>query len=101
VTNANGEEVGRAAAGWSTDLASEEFRSLSPNQMLLETMARQTGGQLVALNHLKDFVRQLPYRHAPVMEQWVRPLWHTPVLFAFALICFLAEWGLRRSKGMP
>src|SRR5262249_34202966 len=28
VTNAEGTEVGRASAGWSTDMAAEEFRSL-------------------------------------------------------------------------
>jgi hypothetical protein len=101
VTNSDGSEVGQAAAGWSTDLAGEEFRSLSPNLSLLETLAQRTGGQVISLNNLKSFINQLPYRHAPVMEPWTRPLWHTPVMFGFALLCFLAEWGLRRWKGMP
>jgi uncharacterized membrane protein len=101
VTNAAGVEIGRTATGWSTDLAADEFRSLCPNVSLLETLAKQTGGQVVPFNELKAFVRQLPYRHAPVMEPWIRPLWHTPLMFGFALACFLAEWGLRRWKGMP
>ena len=46
-------------------------------------------------------VRRLPELRAPVMETWSFPAWHTPVLFAFALACLLAEWGLRRWKGMP
>ena len=37
---------------------------------------------------------------APVTENWLRPLWHTPTMFLFALCCFIAEWGLRRWKGM-
>ena len=35
------------------------------------------------------------------MEAWTYPFWHTPGMFALALACFLAEWGLRRWKGMP
>src|SRR5262249_35145349 len=40
VTNSTGAEVGRATAGWTTDLAAEEFRSLTPNMALLETLAQ-------------------------------------------------------------
>jgi uncharacterized membrane protein len=101
VTNAAGEDVGRAAAGWSTDLAAEEFRSLNPNVALLEFIARKTGGELVPAGKLDQFARGLPHRHAPIMESWTWPLWHTPAMFAFPLACFLSEWGLRRWKGMP
>jgi hypothetical protein len=101
VTNAAGAEIGRTAAGWSIDLAGDEFRSLSPNLPLLETLAKRTGGQVVSVSDLRSFVKQLPYRHAPVMEAWIRPLWHTPAMFGFALLCFITEWGLRRWKGMP
>ncbi len=101
VTNAVGAEVGRATTGWSTDLAAEEFRSLTPNVALLENLARQTGGEMVTANSLAEFARKLPNRHAPVMEAWTFPLWHTPVMFAFALACLLAEWGVRRWKGVP
>jgi hypothetical protein len=99
-TNA-GADLGRAAAGWSTDLAAEEFRSLTPNVALLEDIARKTGGQVVAASDLDSLVRRLPQLSAPVMETWSYPAWHTPVMFAFALACLLAEWGLRRWKGMP
>jgi hypothetical protein len=36
-----------------------------------------------------------------VTETWTSPLWHQPWMFLFALACFLAEWGLRRVKGLP
>jgi uncharacterized membrane protein len=101
VKNHAGAELGRAETGWSTDLAAEEFRSLVPNHALLEDIARKTGGQIVAAAELDGFVRRLPELRAPVMETWSYPAWHTPVLFAFALACLLAEWGLRRWKGMP
>ena len=101
VTNSTGGEVGRAEAGWSTDLGAEEFRSLVPNVALLESIARKTGGEVIAAGKLDEFVRSLPTRRAPVMEAWSQPLWHTPAMFALALACLVAEWGLRRWKGLP
>lgn len=101
VTNAAGAEVGRAEGGWSTDLAAEEFRSLTPNVALLEAIAQKTGGEVIAATDLDKFARSLPQRKAPVMETWLNPVWHTPVMFAFALGCLLTEWGIRRWKGMP
>jgi uncharacterized membrane protein len=101
VKNNAGADLGRAEAGWSTDLAAEEFRSLVPNHALLEDIARKTGGQVVPAEDLEKFVRRLPELRAPVMETWSYPAWHTPLMFGFALACLLAEWGLRRWKGMP
>lgn len=101
VSNGVGAEVGRAEAGWSTDLAADEFRSLTPNIALLESLARKTGGELIAAKDLKKFVNDLPQRKAPVMETALNPVWHTPVMFGLAVACLLAEWGLRRWRGMP
>jgi hypothetical protein len=101
VKNNAGADLGRAEAGWSTDLAAEEFRSLTPNFALLEDIARKTGGQVIAAEELKKFARKLPQLRAPVMETWAYPAWHTPLMFGFALACLLAEWWLRRWKGMP
>jgi uncharacterized membrane protein len=101
VTNAEAVEVGRASAGWSTDLAADEFRSISPNVSLLQSIAQKTGGEVISPNQLERFTRELPQRHAPVMDAWTFPLWHTPTMFGFALLCFVLEWGLRRWKGLP
>ena len=101
VTQSDGKVAGRAAAGWTSDPAAAEFRSLKPNRALLEAIARRTGGEVVALSDLEKFVRRLPEHHAPVMETWTDPLWHKPVVFLLVLGCFLAEWGIRRWKGMP
>ena len=101
VKNTTGADLGRAEAGWSTDLAAEEFRSLTPNVALLEDLARKTGGAVIAAADLAAFAKRLPQLRAPVMETWSYPAWHTPLMFAFALGCLLTEWGLRRWKGMP
>ncbi len=100
VTNAAGAEVGRAEAGWSADLAAEEFRSLKPNVALLEAIARQTGGQIVKASELSAFAKTLPQKKAPVMETWLNPIWHTPWILLLAVGCLAAEWGLRRWKGL-
>jgi uncharacterized membrane protein len=100
VIDAEGVEVGRAQAGWASDPAAEEFKSLRPNRALLENLARQTGGELVAANGLESFAAKLPNRNAPITESWSRPLWHQPAVFLLALACFAAEWGLRRWKGL-
>lgn len=101
VTNAVGAEVGQAVAGWTTDLAAEEFKSLKPNRALLESIAKQTGGEVVEMGALSAFANRLPSLKAPVTEAWTYPLWHQPLVFAFALLCFVAEWGLRRMRGLP
>jgi uncharacterized membrane protein len=101
VVNSMGVEVGHAEAGWSTDLLADEFRSLQPNTALLESIAKLTGGEMISANKLDAFARGLPNRRAPVMEAWTTPAWHTPALFSFALACLVAEWGLRRWKGLP
>ena len=101
VTNTMGAPAGQAEAGWSTDLAAEEFRSLVPNLPLLEELARRTGGRVVPTSSLDALAKELPTHAAPVMESWTQPFWHTPMMFALALICLLGEWGLRRWKGLP
>ena len=64
-----------------------------------------TGGRIVESDELDEFARRLPRRDVPITEVWTRPLWDLPglqpAIFLFALACFIAEWALRRSKGMP
>jgi len=101
VTQSDGQVVGHAAAGWTADPAVDEFRSLKPNRALLEAIARRTGGQIVALEDLRNFVRRLPERAAPVTETAIQPLWHQPAVFLFVLGCFVTDWGIRRWRGLP
>lgn len=100
VTNATGVEAGRSAAGWSTDLAAAEFRTLKPNRALLADIAKKTGGEVIEDRKLESFAETLPERKVPIVENWSYPLWNTPWVFLFALGCFIAEWGLRRWKGL-
>jgi uncharacterized membrane protein len=101
VTQPDGKVAGRAATGWTSDPAAAEFRALKPNRALLESLAQKTGGQVVALDDLGKFARSLPARRAPITETWTEPLWHKPAVFLLVLACFVAEWGIRRWKGLP
>jgi len=49
----------------------------------------------------ESFAATLPTRHADITEPYIRPIWHTPWVFALAILCLTAEWGLRRWKGLP
>jgi len=100
VRNEAGAIAGTAATGWTSDLAAAEFRDLKPNRALMEQLARQTGGEVLAPDDLTAFARRLPTERAPVTETWTRPLWHTPWMMLFALACLVGEWGLRRWKGL-
>lgn len=100
VRDDSGLEIGRAEAGWTADPAAEEFRSLKPNRALLEKIAQQTKGEVISPARLNEFAQSLPNRVVPIMENWTFPLWDTAAMFLFALTCFIAEWGLRRLKGL-
>ncbi len=99
--NAAGAEAGRASAGWATDLAAQELRSLVPDTALLASLAQKTGGTLTRATDLDALAARLPQEKAPLMESLQEPLWHTPWFFLAALGCLIAEWGLRRTNGLP
>jgi hypothetical protein len=105
VAGADGTKLGDVPTGWTVDLEAREFQSVKADRPLLEKIARQTGGRLVEAGELERFAQGLPRRDAPITETWVRPLWDLPgiqpAMFLFALACFIAEWALRRWKGMP
>jgi len=100
VKDSAGIEVGTAQAGWTADPAAEEFRSLKPNRALLESIARETGGEVIDASKLDSFASSLPNRKAPISESWSNPLWHRTAVLLLALTFLAAEWGLRRWKGM-
>ena len=101
VTAADGSEVGQREIGWTVEPQTEEFRTLAANHPLLEQLAKQTGGEVIALDNLDSFVSSLPNRKIPVTETWTYPLWHQSSVFLLAITCLIGEWGLRRWRGMP
>ncbi len=97
----NGIEVGRSEIGWTSEPEAEEFRTIAVNNELLDTIAEQTGGELIPADELLEFVETLPTRRAPVTQAVMNPLWHTPWVLLLAIACLAGEWGLRRWRGLP
>lgn len=100
VVDGEGSELGTAAGAWTSNPAAEEFKILQPNTALLEQLADATGGEVIKLESLEGLVKTLPRRNAPITETATTPVWHSSWIFLFALACFVAEWGLRRTRGL-
>lgn len=101
VSAADGSEVGHRETGWSVEPQTEEFRTLTVNRKLLDQIAADTGGEVVGVDDLDDFVSSLPNRKIPITESWTYPLWHRSSVFLAAIFCLVGEWALRRWKGLP
>jgi uncharacterized membrane protein len=101
VKGADGSDIGEVHAGWTSEPAANEFRDLRANRDVLQRIADRTGGEVVAAKDLDRFVETLPTRAAEITEPYVMPLWHRPGVFLLAIACLVAEWGLRRWKGLP
>lgn len=100
VTGADGAAIGNATAGWTSDAGAAEFRELKLNRKLLQQIADQTGGEVIAESDLGRLADDLPNRDVPVTETWIYPIWHRPWVMFLAMLCLCCEWGLRRWKGL-
>ncbi|MCA9069485.1 MAG: hypothetical protein KDA84_11200, partial [Planctomycetaceae bacterium] len=100
-TAADASEIGQRESGWVAEPTTEEFKALKPNREFLERLAQKTGGEVIELDDLEDFVVDLPTRKVPITEQRINPVWHTWPVFLCALGLLISEWGLRRWKGLP
>jgi hypothetical protein len=100
VIDEQGIDIGEKEGGWTSDPLAEEFKTLAPNRALLEAIAKKTGGEVVELADIEKFVDTLPAKKAPIIETHSLPLWHEPLVFLVALGALVAEWGIRRWKGL-
>ncbi len=99
-TDEDGIEIGSSEIGWASDPAAEEYKDLSPNRSLLESIASSTGGEMVTVSGLNALAGSLPSKKAPVTETFSTPVWHTPYVFLLGLLVLVTEWGWRRYRGL-
>ena len=100
VTDADGSLLGTSQLGWIHDPDAVEFQQLGENTSALEQLAKQTGGEMIALDQLESFVQSLESRKVPVTETKTEPLWHQGWIILISLACICGEWGLRRRYGL-
>ena len=101
VRDENGKTIGDVEAGWASNPAADEFRSLQPNIALMEDLAKRTGGRVLDVSELTEWAREMPSKQSPVMDSFQTPLWHLPWMFAAALLLLVTEWWLRRRHWLP
>lgn len=101
VHDGNGKKVGQREVAWVKNSTADESARLAPNRAVLQGLAEATGGRVLEMSEVMDFVKkEMPKMQVPVIEQWSVPMWHTLWFFLAALLLLLAEWALRRWKGV-
>lgn len=97
--NSSGASLGRGSIGWVQDPSEAEFGALKANLEELAAFAAKTGGRVVTPGDLDSLVGQIKNAPNVATEIRIRPVWHTGLVFAAALLCFVMEWLIRRQNG--
>lgn len=92
--------LGSKAVGWTHDPMAMEFARLEPNRELMQRIATETGGKMIALSEVTKLPEMLKNIRVPVEVTLATPLWHTPWIFLAIVLLLLGEWLLRRKGGM-
>ncbi len=78
-------EILTASTGWASAPLSEEFASTSINREFMAAVAEKSGGRVLSVSELPQFVESLQHREMPLMKTETYPLWHSPWLLLLAL----------------
>ncbi|MEM8733906.1 MAG: glutamine amidotransferase, partial [Planctomycetota bacterium] len=97
----SGEELEPRDTGWTAQPSAVEFSQVQYNRKLVDELAAKSGGEVIELDALDQFVESLPSKKVPITESRVEPIWHRPWLILLAILCLCGEWGIRRWKGLP
>lgn len=100
-TGDDGSEVGTAKTGFAFEPDVHELRELKADTARLSSIAKASGGEVVSQDGLLNFVEHFSQRESLATNVTTTPLWHTWAVFFAAIGLLVAEWGLRRWKGLP
>jgi uncharacterized membrane protein len=95
----DGTLAGTGITGWVQDNEETEFQNSLPDFAAMEALAKRTGGEVLAVEDLGKLSSRLRNMPGLATELRVRPLWHNGGAFVLAILCFSAEWLLRRRGG--
>ncbi|MCA9083356.1 MAG: hypothetical protein KDA81_04840 [Planctomycetaceae bacterium] len=85
--------------GWASQPDQTEMASVTINRSLLQNIASETGGRVIDLADIDDFVSSLAHSDAPLVEVWSWPIWHQWWVFVTIVLCLAADWTIRRRHG--
>jgi uncharacterized membrane protein len=100
VKDAQGKVLGEKAAGFALNPLAEEMAALAPNKALMERIAKETGGQFMAVKDAASLAELLPKLAMPQMDRKAQPLWHNAWWMLAVLLLLVAEWTIRRTGGV-
>ena len=92
------EDMLRALAAYISDAYRRSFEALDLNDLLLKSLAEETGGRyfsLLSLGQLEDVIRMRTEERQVRRE--IR-LWNAPFLFIAFVMLVTAEWILRKRR---
>ncbi len=99
-------ELRSTGPGSSADLSisvqpvSVEFMSTACDFDFVRRIAGSSGGAAVRPHRISSLVRRMELSEDVVLERKVDPLCDVPWLFVLFLVCFSAEWALRKAWGL-
>ncbi len=97
--DSTGKALGEKTTGWALNPLADELASLAPNRALMERMANDTGGKVIAVADVASLAEFLPKLEVPVIERKSVPLWHNGWWLAAVVVLLAGEWALRRASG--
>ncbi|MGI4854901.1 MAG: glutamine amidotransferase [Janthinobacterium lividum] len=81
------------------DGVQEDFH-VEANRVLLDQLAKETGGRAWSGSNLKDLPRDISYSEAGISVRSTKELWNLPIVFLLLLGLPISEWLLRRKWGV-
>ncbi len=78
----------------------EEYFGAERRDVLLDQLARETGGRTYTPQHATDVARDLNYSTSGATAIKRLDLWDAPLVLIVLLMMLAAEWTLRRRRGL-
>jgi uncharacterized membrane protein len=94
------QSAGLGTAAFLVGGADIEMTDPRVNERLLQRLAQQSGGRMVAAGHTAALTQDLRTAVPAAILSVQRDLWHTGWSFAAILLLLAGEWLLRRQGGM-
>jgi hypothetical protein len=98
--NSDGTDLGSSYAYFLVTSQNAEFFSATQKKDFLENIARESGGRYYSIKNVDRLPEEILYTETQASTTQVLELWNMPINLLLLLILPLAEWVLRRQKGV-